>query len=386
MRPTRPFHSVIAALAAVPAGSLVQSTIAGDQQSPPRIAAVEPSTSAASPSSRSAKAARVPEAVRDGDLVEVRPERDPTSRTYFANGMNADAQRAVELAEALAERLASGLTLAFVDCSEFHRDFIAIATTKTGDFDTELNPAADALVSRVLKDLRQGRTVRLVGYSLGGALIQNVVNEVEERLRANERERSLVSIHVLLLGAAVFSADHPLSDGWPAGVRVFAVSDIRDPVARVWGDVDDDWLESQDARHSLEEVYLPHVRDELIGRHGRMVIDGDRLLLEEVRLAADPAERVVRWRVWSIPDEGSRRSINASIPPDWDVLRWGVEEHPEGQRVRFDLVEDVAFWPDDAVLAGCQDGIVTKGARGDYIGRVAGAGVDDEFFITARPQ
>jgi len=337
--------------------------------------------------------------LEDGAIVEIAPASGPGDpRSYFFNGMDTDAWLALIEAQRIQSRLGGQLSLVFVDCSrvdvrlgEF-RDWPAVLGSKLGSFETELNAAVETALPRVLEDLQAGLQVNLIGYSLGGAVIQNLVNELRERVPASDREMLLGRLCVLLIAAASFGEWHPLSDGWPVELGGLAsISDIRDPVPAWWGDVDDCFLGTRSERHLLSN-YLAHVSTSLLDRrHARIVVDGpDRVLLEEVRRAPRREDRVIRVRVWNLPDDPERSSINFNVPSGWRRLSWSIADgaDPGAASRRFTWWRDLSFWPDSPVVTeqlahGSRTEVAEAVARG-YL-RVDRSG-GEEFVVEIRPE
>jgi len=325
---------------------------------------------------------------RDGDLVEVVPQPAGAPMVFYVNGVNTSGSEAVEQGKAVAGALGSGATLAYVDCSDLSIDWLATTVSKIGDFDTEINPAADTLLVVVLRELRAGHEVVLVGHSLGGAVVQNVTNEVQNVLSDADEQTMLPHLSVLLVGAACFSVDHPLSDGWPDTLGgLFSISDARDPIARSAGDVDDDWFPEDDSRHSLLGNYLHHVSRDRLWQTGRMIVDGETTLLEVVRRSREPQGRRIRWRVWSMAGQESRATLNATIPEDWVRLEWGVLEVARPNLVQFTPMADNLMWSDDAVSEALRDGSSTRFIEMDYLGRIDAPRqeLNDGFVVEVRP-
>lgn len=331
--------------------------------------------------------------LEDGQIVEIAAAASGDApRTYYLNGMDSDPDIAIWEAERLHAKLGGHLALSYVDCSrvdprrgEF-RDLLAVVTSKLGDFDTELNSSVDTLLPVVMADLEVGRTVNLIGYSLGGAVAQNLLNELRCRIPARSRREMLGRVNVLLVGAAVFGDDHALSDGWPPelGGR-FSLSDAGDPVSNWWGDVDDEWVPQADARHYLGN-YLPWIAPRLLrGLRGRLVVDGPRMLLEEVVSSPNPDEIAVRVRVWQMPDEESRRTIDFKIPTAWRNVGWDVVAGGgDRKQIRFTWMErDGTLWFDEAAVENLFPGSYCSVKNADYLGRVFGGG--GEFIVEARP-
>lgn len=335
--------------------------------------------------------------LEDGAIVEIAPASSPGEpRSYYFNGMDTEAWLARIEGQRIQSRLGGQLSLVFVDCSrvdvrlgEF-RDWPAVLSSKLGSFDTELNAAVDTALPRVLEDLRAGLQVNLIGYSLGGAVIQNLVNELRERVPASDREMLLGRLCVLLIAAASFGEWHPLSDGWPELGGLTSISDVRDPVPAWWGDVDDCFLGTRAERHLLSN-YLPHVSANFLDRrHARIVVDGpDRVLLEEVRRAPRREDRVIRVRVWNLPDDPERSSINFNVPSGWRRLSWRIVGETDSGAAdrRVIWMRDLSFWPDSPVLtAQLSHGSRTDAqavARG-YL-RVDRSG-GEEFVVEIRPE
>lgn len=319
--------------------------------------------------------ARSPEWPTDGDLVTVNVSNAPSAnsrRAYYLNGVNTSGKEAVTQARIIAERLGMNTTLGYIDCSVPAIDFVAIATSKVGDLDSELNPAADRVLAAVRADLDAGREVAIVGYSLGGAVAQNVVNKLRGRLPGAVRDSSLKRVSIVLLGAACFSADHALSDGFPRELgSVFSIGDIRDPIARWWGDIDDDWVESDLDHHSLE-AYAAHLSPDRTRQFGRLVIDGSTVLLEQVVAAPSPRELVIRWRVWDMPGQESRRTVNAAVPDSWKTVEWSVSGGAAAKMVRATPMRDASWRSDEAVSEPVRHGTRGPAPAGKkvYLGRV----------------
>jgi hypothetical protein len=333
--------------------------------------------------------------LEDGQIVEIAPAPNGAEdKSYYLNGMDSDGWIALWEAERIQARLGGHLALAFVDCSrvdpgngEF-RDLLAVVTSKLGDFDTELNAAVDTLLPVVMADLEAGRTVNLIGYSLGGSVAQNLVNELRCTIPTAQRRSMLGRVRVLLIGAACFGDDHPLSDGWPAelGGR-FSISDVGDPVTGWWGDVDDEWVPQRQDRHYLSN-YLPWIEPRRLALRGRLVTDGpERLLLEEVLAAPRPEDVAIRVRAWSMPDESSRRTIDFRVPRAWGQVGWEVVAAAgnDVDRIRFTwMTRDATLWFDEAAVENLFSGSYCGVADADYLGRVDFAGGGD-FVVEAKP-
>lgn len=320
--------------------------------------------------------------LRDGELREVCAGGGDKLTILFVNGIDTDGDKAIAGATELAERLGRKyrVCLIFNDCTNLAIDFVALAATKLGDFDVELNPAADTLYDAVLTHVRQGDRVVLVGHSLGGAIIHNVVNALAQE------HVDLSQVSVILAGASVFEDDHSLSDGWPTGLAGrFSISDARDPVAQWFGDVEhnDFYGDSENKWHAWSN-YVRHISDERFEHLGSLVVRDDTVLVESVHNAAGADKRVIRVRIEAMPDQESRRSFNFRVPGAWKRVRWNIEGHPDPSGVTFmPMYDEVAWFDEPAYEQQLRSGVVVANLRPDYIGRVHG--LDRPFFVTITP-
>ena len=301
----------------------------------------------------------------DGDFLKIPGPAWIPGEIIFINGFQTDSKKAVVGAEALAKRLGVGVTLCFNDCSNVVLDAPALLISKLGDFDLEVNAAADATFARTKKVVERGERVALIGHSLGGAVIQNVVNGLADAWRDNaDRDEYLGRVSVVLVGAAVFGDGHAVGDGFPAGLAGrFSISDARDPVARDWGDVNDHFFDAEDAAHDLRDNYLRHIDARRFDQTGRLVVLGPTVLLEQVTAAADPADRVVRVRVMKIPGQSDRQSLNVAVPRAWKRLAWSVES-PD---VAITPMIDLPFWPDEPSRDAIRNGETTEWFLFNYL-------------------
>jgi pimeloyl-ACP methyl ester carboxylesterase len=333
-------------------------------------------------------------ALDDGEMRRVGPTAQPGQpEILFVNGINTDGDAALRNAQRLSDKLGLGVTLVYNDCTvPAGVDFFAVVSSKLGDFDTELNKAANNVLGELKTRLREDKDVVLIGHSLGGAIIQNVLNAVADQSTDEPELRGRMGhISVLLLGAAVFEDDHALTDGWPRGLMgLFSVSDARDPVAQWWGDVEhNSFYGDSDLKYHAFDAYLRHVDSKRLHQRGRQIIRGEETLVETVAASAVSTECAVRIRVEPMQGQESRRSFNFTLPA-WTRLQWKVEGTQRPDAVRFmPMIEDASFLSDGPAYKAMEgqklrDGTVTANHRPDYIGRVDGLD-GGPFYVVIRP-
>jgi hypothetical protein len=224
---------------------------------------------------------------------------------------------------------------------------------------------------------------------------------IGEATRASVAKITSRGIKVVFVGGAVFRDSHLLADGTPKGIRKFEIHDRLDDVAQFAGP--GEWGEGKAEAHGLLANYRQWLTRSRFGQSGELLIRDGRVQLEIVATAPDPDARVMRIRIEDLrPTQESRRTrLNFCLPWKCERVAWHITGHPNPARIRFSIMQDVPFGPDEAKSLELLNDSVTSRYHGsdNYVGRVSRhpgfANEHDEdlfwkntadgFFLEARP-
>lgn len=214
----------------------------------------------------------------DGDITEALggPPSKAFFEVIFINGRATDSDKARTQARLTGEKLGNGVRLIYNDLTLVGVDDIAAAWDKMFNADVSLNAATDTLIARIRDVTESGNEIYIVAYSGGTIVTMNAVKKVasvfKKKVSVENRRILLSRIHVLLVGQAVFSNEHPFSDKWPKDLgSVFELFHKKDGIAQFAGPAD--WGESSDAAHNYVNGYLPHVVPEMLRSSGRKQLE-----------------------------------------------------------------------------------------------------------------